>query len=117
MNKNWISIGNYIFKETEDKFLLISCVTWNIEDNKIYCPTIHSIYKDKYTKKDIIDLVKKIFPCKENVDFYTGIVLLSPFIGECKDIYNDNNERLSFNLNKNDILVEKLLSIAEEFNL
>lgn len=117
MNKTWISVGNYIFKETEKKFSLISCIIWDIKGNKTYCPAIHNIYKDKYTKKDIMDLLRRVFPNKDNIDFYTGITLLSAFIGECKDICDDNGESISFNLNENDILTDKLLYIAKNFNL
>ena len=44
MNKTWISVGNYIFKETEEKFLLVSCIIWDIKGDKIYSPAIHTMF-------------------------------------------------------------------------
>ena len=117
MNKHWVTVGNYIFKETDEKFSLISCIIWDIKGNKSYCPAIHTIYKDRYSKEDIVDLVKRVFSNKDDIDFYGGITLLSPFIGKCEDIYDNNGDSVSFNLNEGDILTEKLLSIAKEFNL
>lgn len=120
MVKEWKKVENYIFREDEDKFSLMSYITWELKDKQVYLPALHHIYKDKFSKEDIENISKQMFPNNNDINFYKSIMLLSSFIGECLDIYDENNESVSFYLNEdegNDLIPKKLLYIANKYNL
>ena len=120
MNNKWKVVDKYIFREDEEKFSLMSYVTWELQDNKVYVPALHKIYKDKFSKEDIEKISKQMFPRANDIDFYKSIMLLSSFIGECLDIYDKNRESVVINLQENedvDLIPKKLLIIAKKYNL
>ena len=120
MSKDWKIVDKYIFKEDDKKFSLMSYVTWELKDKKAYVPALHNIYKDKFSKEDIENISKKMFPRANDINFYKSIMLLSSFIGECLDIYDENGESIYINLKSNEgeeLIPEKLLLIAKKYNL
>lgn len=121
MNEKWIKKGDYIYKETEAEYKVVSCMIWcNSKDGEIYLPAIHSINKSDFPKSKINEIIKNTFPQHEEIDFCKSIVLLSPFIGTCEDIVDKNDNRVSFkkdDSDSTDYVINKLLSIAEDLNL
>lgn len=125
MLNQWKKDGKLFIKETENEFLVISCITFSgVEKNSfLYGPVLHRINKIHYPEKSINNIAIFMFENNsENMSLSEKIVAISAVMETCEDIKDDNNERIwiSFDNGKeaSDIeLEEKLSSLIKELNL
>lgn len=125
MINQWNKNKGVFIKETNDEFIVVSCLTFvGAENNEyMYGPTLHKISKLHYPISSVDEITNSIFGDKaKDMSLAEKIMYLSAFIGLCEDIKDDNGERIWFTFDNNrqssDIEIEeKLYSIINELNL
>ena len=125
MINQWKKDKGVFIKETNDEFIVVSCLTFvGAENNEhIYGPTLHKISKLHYPISSINEITNSIFGDKaKDMSLAEKIMYLSTFIGSCEDIEDNNGERIWFTFDDSrqgsDIEIEeKLISIIKELNL
>lgn len=125
MINQWKKDKGIFIKETNNEFIVVSCLTFVGAENSeyMYGPTLHKINKLHYPISSIDEITNSVFGDKaKDMSLGEKIMYLSAFIGSCEDIEDNNGERIWFTFNDNkqgsDIEIEeKLLSIIKELNL
>ena len=118
MINQWKKDKGVFIKETNNEFIVVSCLTFvGAENNE------HKINKLHYPISSIDEITNSVFGDKaKDMSLGEKIMYLSTFIGSCEDIEDNNGERIWFTFDDSrqgsDIEIEeKLFSIIKGLNL